>query len=136
MLRAGAQSFRKDNNNWQHRAGGARIANIDWAAVGADPRYRLLCRRRAGLLGSLAFVFATSFLMLVGGLSFVPELFRARLPGGLSLALAAALAEFVLAVTVAAVYASSVSTRLDALAEEVDADLIRRQQDTGCGGAP
>lgn len=87
------------------------------------------------MLGSLAFVFAISFLMLVGGLAFVPELFRARLPGGLSLALAAALAEFALAVAVAAVYASSVSTRLDALAEEIDADLIRRQQCATRGGA-
>lgn len=111
------------------------IAKIDWEAVGADPRYRLLCRRRAGFLGSLAFVFATSFLMLVGGLAFVPELFRARLPGGFSLALAAALAEFALAIAVAAVYASGVSTRLDALAEEVDADLIRRQHDAAKGMA-
>lgn len=73
-------------------------------------------------------MFATSFLMLVGGLAFAPELFRARLPGGLNLAVAAALAEFVLAVGVAAVYASSVSDRLDAMAAGINAEMNARSQ--------
>jgi uncharacterized membrane protein (DUF485 family) len=99
---------------------------LNWSAIERDPRFQELHRRKSRFLwGLMAFSVVFYFALPIGAAYFT-ELFKTKLWGVINFGLVFALAEFVVAWTIAWVY-SRKATEFDAMAEEI----IRHSQATG-----
>lgn len=98
----------------------------DWSALEADSRFQDLHRRKSTFLwGLMAFSVIFYFALPIGAAYFT-DIFRTRVWGVINFGLVFALAEFVVAWTIAYVY-SRKAAQFDALAEEI----IRAAQSPG-----
>ncbi|MFA7095967.1 MAG: DUF485 domain-containing protein [Gammaproteobacteria bacterium] len=92
---------------------------INWSAIDADPRFQALHRKKTTFLWSLMIFSVLYYFMLPIGAAYFPELFRIKVWGVLNVGLLFALSEFVVAWTVAAVYAKRANREFDAMAQEI-----------------
>ena len=93
----------------------------DWSAIERDARFQDLHRRKSRFLwGLMAFSVVFYFALPIGAAYFT-DLFRTRLWGAINFGLVFALAEFVVAWTIAYVY-SRKATQFDAMADAIIKD--------------
>ncbi len=92
---------------------------INWSAIDTDPRFQALHRKKTTFLWSLMIFSVLYYFMLPIGAAYFPELFRIKVWGVLNVGLLFALSEFVVAWTVAAVYAKRANREFDAMAQEI-----------------
>lgn len=94
-------------------------SEINWSAIEADPRFQALHRKKTTFLWSLMIFSVLYYFMLPIGAAYFPELFRIKVWGVMNVGLLFALSEFVVAWTVAAVYAKRANREFDAMAQEI-----------------
>ena len=95
---------------------------MNWYAIDADPRFQQLHRRKSRFLWSLMAISIAFYLLLPLGAAWYPEVFRRRVWGPVNIGILFALSEFVMAWTVAALYARHASRRFDPMAAELRRD--------------
>lgn len=104
----------------------AERSGVDWAAIGADPRFRELRRRKAAFLGLLMFVSVAYYFLLPVGAAWFPELFALRVYGAVNLGIVFALSQFLVAWGIAAIYTRRANREFDRLARELSHDIMNR----------
>jgi len=97
-------------------------ANVDWKAVVADSRFQALHKKKTRFLwGLMVFSMAFYFLLPIGA-AYFQDLFRVKVAGAVNVGILFALSEFIVAWTVAAVYATRANREFDAMAAEIICD--------------
>jgi len=98
---------------------------LNWAAIDADPRFQELHRKKMAFLwGLMIFSIAYYFLLPIGA-AYFPELFRIKVWGPVNVGILFALSEFVVAWTIAGIYARRANREFDAMAAEIVRDAAR-----------
>jgi len=103
---------------------------MNWQAIDADPRFQRLHREKRRLLSLLMAGSIGYYFMLPLGAAWFPGLFARQVWGPVNAGLLFALSEFVMAWTIAFLYARHAGRRFDALAAELVAEF------SGEGKAP
>ncbi len=104
------------------------IANMNWAAIDADPRFQDLHRRKVRFLfGLMAFSIVYYFLLPVGA-AYFQEFFKIKVWGPVNVGLVFALSEFIVAWGIAFYYSHHANKVFDEMAKELirDAERIGR----------
>jgi uncharacterized membrane protein (DUF485 family) len=102
------------------------MATLDWSAIENDARFQDLHRKKSRFLwGLMAFSVLFYFALPIGA-AYMTDLFKVKVWGVINFGLVFALAEFVVAWTIAWVY-SRKAVQFDAMAEEI----IRESQNPG-----
>jgi uncharacterized membrane protein (DUF485 family) len=98
---------------------------LNWAAIDADPRFQELHRKKMAFLwGLMIFSIAYYFLLPIGA-AYFPELFRIKVWGPVNVGILFALSEFVVAWTIAGIYARRANREFDAMAAEIVRDAAK-----------
>ena len=92
--------------------------SLDWSAIEANPRFQELHRRKSTFLWSLMAFSVIFYFALPIGAAYFTDLFKIKLWGVINFGLVFALAEFVVAWTIAFVY-SRKATQFDAMADAI-----------------
>lgn len=102
-------------------------SNINWAAIDNDPRFQALHKKKTTFLWSLMIISTVYYFLLPIGAAYYPELFKIKVWGPMNVGILFALSEFVVAWTIAAVYARRANSQFDAMAAEIvrDSNLIK-----------
>ncbi|UJS25105.1 DUF485 domain-containing protein [Thiothrix winogradskyi] len=102
-------------------------SNINWAAIDNDPRFQALHKKKTTFLWSLMIISTVYYFLLPIGAAYYPELFKIKVWGPMNVGILFALSEFVVAWTIAAVYARRANRQFDAMAAEIvrDSNLIK-----------
>ena len=102
-------------------------SNINWAAIDHDPRFQALHKKKTTFLWSLMAISTIYYFMLPIGAAYYPELFKIKVWGPMNVGILFALSEFVVAWTIAAIYARRANRDFDAMAAEIvrDSSLIK-----------
>ncbi|MBJ6608817.1 MAG: DUF485 domain-containing protein [Candidatus Thiothrix moscowensis] len=102
-------------------------SNINWAAIDSDPRFQALHKKKTTFLWSLMIISTVYYFLLPIGAAYYPELFKIKVWGPINVGILFALSEFVVAWTIAAVYARRANSQFDAMAAEIvrDSSLIK-----------
>ena len=100
--------------------------SIDWAALGADPRFQELHRRKATFLSLLMAVSILYYFMLPVGAALFPDFFRIKVLGVVNVGLLFAFSEFLLAWGIAALYTRRANREFDQMAEALNRDIMAR----------
>ena len=102
-------------------------SNINWAAIDHDPRFQALHKKKTTFLWSLMAISTIYYFMLPIGAAYYPELFKIKVWGPMNVGILFALSEFVVAWTIAAVYARRANRDFDMMAAEIvrDSSLIK-----------
>ena len=96
--------------------------DLNWAAIEADQRFQNLHRRKSRFLwGLMAFSVFYYFLLPIGA-AYYQELFKTQIWGPVNIGLVFALSEFIVAWTIAGVYAKRANRDFDAMAAEIIKD--------------
>jgi uncharacterized membrane protein (DUF485 family) len=100
---------------------------VNWAAIDNDPRFQALHKKKTTFLWSLMIISTVYYFLLPIGAAYYPELFKIKVWGPMNVGILFALSEFVVAWTIAAVYARRANRQFDAMAAEIvrDSNLIK-----------
>jgi uncharacterized membrane protein (DUF485 family) len=100
---------------------------MNWAAIDADPRFQRLHRKKTAFLWSLMMVSVIYYFLLPVGAAYFQDLFKTQVWGPVNVGILFALSEFVVAWTIAGVYARRANRKFDTMAAEIvrDAHNIR-----------
>jgi uncharacterized membrane protein (DUF485 family) len=100
---------------------------LNWSKIDSDPRFQALHRRKTRFLWGLMIFSVVYYFMLPIGAAYFQELFKVKIWGPMNVGLLFALSEFVVAWTIAAVYARRANRMFDAMAQEIvrDAHTIK-----------
>ena len=79
---------------------------MNWAAIDRDPKFQELHRKKTGFLWSLMIISVVYYFMLPIGAAYFQDLFKVKVWGPVNVGILFALSEFVVAWTIAAVYAN------------------------------
>lgn len=96
---------------------------VDWAAIDRDPRFRALHKKKTTFLWSLMFISIAYYFLLPIGAAYYPDLFKTKVWGPVNFGLLFALSEFVVAWSVAAIYARRANREFDQMSSEIVRDL-------------
>jgi uncharacterized membrane protein (DUF485 family) len=99
---------------------------IDWNAVINDPRFQTLHRSKQGFLTRLMIFSVAFYFLLPVGAAYFQDLFRVKVWGVVNFGLLFALAEFIVAWTIAFYYSRRASSEFDRLAREIAADYEKK----------
>lgn len=95
---------------------------MNWAAIDADPRFQELHRRKTAFLWSLMILSVIYYFLLPIGAAYFQDLFKIQVWGPLNVGIVFALSEFVVAWTIAGIYAKRANREFDAMAAEIVRD--------------
>jgi uncharacterized membrane protein (DUF485 family) len=95
---------------------------MNWSAIDTDPRFQALHRKKTAFLWGLMVFSVLYYFMLPIGAAYFQELFKVKIWGPMNVGLLFALSEFVVAWTIAAVYARRANREFDAMAQEIIRD--------------
>ena len=98
---------------------------LNWAAIDADPRFQELHRKKTAFLWSLMIFSIIYYFLLPIGAAYFPELFRIKVWGPVNVGILFALSEFVVAWTIAGIYARRANREFDAMAAEIVRDAVK-----------
>ncbi|HRJ51793.1 MAG TPA: DUF485 domain-containing protein [Candidatus Thiothrix moscowensis] len=98
-------------------------SNINWAAIDSDPRFQALHKKKTTFLWSLMIISTVYYFLLPIGAAYYPDLFKIKVWGPMNVGILFALSEFVVAWTIAAVYARRANRDFDAMAAEIVRDV-------------
>ena len=97
---------------------------FDWASIETDPRFQQLHRKKSAFLWSLmAFAIVYYFALPIGAAYFT-DVFRIKVWGVINVGYLFALSEFIVAWTIAFIYARK-AREYDAMAEELASQVYR-----------
>lgn len=96
---------------------------VNWAAIDRDPRFQALHKKKTTFLWSLMFLSIVYYFLLPIGAAYYPELFKIKVWGPVNLGLLFALSEFIVAWSVAAIYARRANREFDQMSAEIVRDL-------------
>jgi len=97
-------------------------AEMNWAAIDADPRFQALYKKKTTFLWSLMIVSVVYYFLLPVGAAYFQELFRIKVWGPVNVGIVFALSEFIVAWAIAAVYAVRANKEFDAMAADIIKD--------------
>jgi uncharacterized membrane protein (DUF485 family) len=97
-------------------------AEMNWAAIDADPRFQALHKKKLSFLSTLMIISTVYYFLLPIGAAYYQDLFKIKVWGPVNVGLLFALSEFVVAWTIAAVYAKRANAEFDGMAAEIIRD--------------
>jgi len=97
-------------------------AEMNWAAIDADPRFQELHRRKTTFLWTLMIISVVYYFLLPIGAAYYQDLFKQKVWGPINFGIVFALSEFIVAWTIAAVYAKRANRVFDTMAAEIIKD--------------
>jgi uncharacterized membrane protein (DUF485 family) len=92
---------------------------MNWAAIDADPRFQALHAKKTRFLWGLMIFSVVYYFLLPVGAAYYQDLFKVKVWGPVNVGIFFALSEFVVAWTIAAVYAKRANRVFDAMAQEI-----------------
>jgi uncharacterized membrane protein (DUF485 family) len=92
---------------------------MNWAAIDADPRFQELHRKKLTFLWSLMIISVIYYFLLPIGAAYYQDLFKIKVWGPVNVGILFALSEFVVAWTIAAVYAKRANKEFDTMAQGI-----------------
>ena len=95
---------------------------LDWYRIESDPRFRELHRRKSAFLWSLMAFAVVYYFALPIGAAYFTDVFRIKVWGVINVGYVFALSEFIVAWTIAYVYARR-ARQFDAMAAELAASV-------------
>jgi uncharacterized membrane protein (DUF485 family) len=95
---------------------------MNWAAIDADPRFQELHRKKTSFLWGLMIFSVIYYFLLPIGAAYFTDLFKIKVWGPVNVGILFALSEFVVAWTIAGVYAKRANSEFDAMAAEIIKD--------------
>ncbi len=98
-------------------------STVDWAAIDRDPRFQALHKKKTSFLWSLMIVSIVYYFLLPIGAAYFPELFKIKVWGPVNVGLLFALSEFIVAWSVAGIYARRANRDFDQMSAEIVRDL-------------
>lgn len=99
---------------------------VDWGAIAGEPRFLALQRKKLRFLGLLMCLAIAFYFALPAGAAYFPGFFGIRVYGVVNVGIVLALAEFVIAWGIAALYTRRANREFDRLAEEINRDIMSR----------
>jgi uncharacterized membrane protein (DUF485 family) len=92
---------------------------MNWAAIDADPRFQALHAKKTRFLWGLMIFSVIYYFLLPIGAAYFQDLFKIKVWGPVNVGILFALSEFVVAWTIAAVYAKRANKEFDSMAAEI-----------------
>ena len=97
-------------------------AEMNWAAIDADPRFQALHRKKTKFLWSLMIISMVYYFLLPIGTAYYTDLFKIKVWGAINVGLLFALSQFIVAWAIAWIYAKRANSEFDGMAEEIIKD--------------
>ncbi len=97
-------------------------ADMNWAAIDADPRFQALHKKKTSFLWGLMIFSVIYYFLLPIGAAYYQDLFKIKVWGPVNVGILFALSEFIVAWTIAGVYAKRANRDFDAMAAEIIKD--------------
>lgn len=94
-------------------------AEMNWAAIDADPRFQALHRKKTRFLWTLMIISMVYYFLLPVGTAYFSDLFKIKVWGPVNVGLLFALSQFIVAWGIAWIYARRANTEFDAMAQEI-----------------
>lgn len=98
-------------------------ADINWAAIDADPRFQTLHRKKTLFLWGLMIFGVLYYFLLPIGTAYFQELFSIKVWGPVNVGILFAFSEFLVAWSIAAIYAIRANRQFDAMTAAIIRDL-------------
>jgi uncharacterized membrane protein (DUF485 family) len=95
---------------------------MNWAAIDADPRFQALHRKKLTFLWTLMIISVVYYFLLPIGAAYYQEWYKIKVWGPVNVGILFALSEFIVAWTIAGVYAVRANKQFDAMAAEIIRD--------------
>ncbi len=95
---------------------------MNWAAIDADPRFQALHKKKLTFLWTLMIISVIYYFLLPIGAAYYQDLFKIKVWGPVNVGIVFALSEFIVAWTIAGVYAVRANKVFDAMAAEIIKD--------------
>lgn len=92
---------------------------MNWAAIDADPRFQALHAKKTRFLWGLMILSTVYYFLLPIGAAYYQDLFTIKLWGPINVGIIFALSQFVVAWTIAGVYAKRANRDFDAMSQEI-----------------
>ena len=92
---------------------------MNWAAIDADPRFQALHAKKTRFLWGLMIFSVVYYFLLPIGAAYYQDLFKIKVWGPVNVGIIFALSEFIVAWTIAGVYAVRANKQFDAMAAEI-----------------
>ena len=105
----------------------ADMTQVDWKAIDEDPRFQQLHRKKTFFLWGLMVFSMVFYFLLPIGAAYFQNLFIIKVWGPVNVGILFALSEFIVAWTIAAVYAQRANAQFDAMAAEIIRDAHKIQ---------
>jgi len=100
------------------------VQGLNWSAIDADPRFRDLHAKKSTFLWGLMIFAVVYYFLLPIGAAYFTDLFNIKLWGVINFGLVFALSEFIVAWSIAFLYAKKAS-EFDAMAEAINRSAHR-----------
>jgi uncharacterized membrane protein (DUF485 family) len=97
-------------------------AEMNWAAIDADPRFQSLHARKTRFLWGLMIFSVLYYFLLPIGAAYWQDLYRVKVWGPVNVGILFALSEFVVAWGIAGIYARRANREFDGMAQGIIAD--------------
>lgn len=97
-------------------------AEMNWAAIDADPRFQALHKKKTSFLWGLMIFSVIYYFLLPVGAAYYQDLFKIKVWGPVNVGIVFAMSEFIVAWTIAGVYAKRANRDFDAMAAEIIKD--------------
>jgi uncharacterized membrane protein (DUF485 family) len=94
-------------------------AEMNWAAIDADPRFQALHRKKTTFLWGLMIFSVIFYFLLPIGSAYFQDLFKVKVWGSLNIGIVFALSQFIVAWAIAGIYAWRANREFDAMAAEI-----------------
>jgi len=98
---------------------------LNWAAIDADPRFQELHRKKMAFLWGLMIFSILYYCLLPIRAAYFPDLFLVKVWGPVNVGILFALPEFVVAWSIAGIYAWRANRQFDAMAAELVRDVAK-----------
>ena len=92
---------------------------MNWAAIDADPRFQALHAKKTRFLWGLMLVSVVYYFLLPIGAAYYQDLFKIKVWGPVNVGIIFAMSEFVVAWSIAGIYAKRANRDFDAMAQEI-----------------
>ena len=97
-------------------------AEMNWAAIDADPRFQALHKKKLTFLWSLMIISVVYYFLLPIGAAYFQDLFKIKVWGVVNVGILFALSEFIVAWAIAGIYAVRANKEFDAMAADIISD--------------
>ena len=97
-------------------------AEMNWAAIDADPRFQALHKKKTTFLWGLMIFSVIYYFLLPIGAAYYQDLFKIKVWGPVNVGILFALSEFIVAWAIAGIYAVRANKEFDAMAAEIIKD--------------